>query len=65
MTDTERRSVTKIVIQIVTETIPTSVSVDGYQYYIYRVEVAAVAAVVAVVGRKGQRRWTRSARPCH
>ena len=62
MTDTERRSVTKIVIQIVTETIPTSVSVDGYRYYIYRVEAAAVAAVV---GRKGQRRWTRSARPCH
>ena len=62
MTDTERRSVTKIVIQIVTETIPTSVSVDGYRYYIYRVEAAAVAAVA---GRKGQRRWTRSARPCH
>ena len=62
MTDTERRSVTKIVIQIVTETIPTSVSVDGYRYYIYRVEAAVVAAVV---GRKGQRRWTRSARPCH
>ena len=59
------RSVTKLVIQIVTQTTPTLVSIDGYGDYIYRVEVAAVAAVVAVVGRKGQRRWTRSARPCH
>ena len=58
-------SVTKLVIQIVIKITPTLVSIDGYGDYIYRVEAAAVAAVVAVVGRKGQRRWTRSARPCH